>query len=104
MCGNIFLHDKAMVCQIPYNKAISMYSYFMDFDSYYIRKQTERNFILNLKTTLIFYRSLQDAYYCIGTKLDDCSADVHLIRDVVLSGSRYICNANSVGMWNLGLS
>ena len=35
---------------------------------------------------------LQDAYHCVGTKLDKCSDGVHLLRDVILLGSRYICN------------
>lgn len=47
--------------------------------------------------TFIYYRHLQDAYRCVGTKLDSCSHGVHLLRDVILSGSRYICNENSGG-------
>ena len=47
--------------------------------------------------TFIYDRYLQDAYRCIGTKLDRCSDGVHLLRDVILSGSRYICNENSGG-------
>ena len=47
--------------------------------------------------TCIYYRYLQDAYHCVGTKLDKCSDGVHLYRDVQLLGSRYICNEHRGG-------
>ncbi|CAG2213372.1 unnamed protein product [Mytilus edulis] len=37
---------------------------------------------------------------CIGTKLDYCSKDIRLLRDVILSGSRYLCNTDKAALLN----
>lgn len=44
--------------------------------------------------------SLQDVYYCIGNKLDNCAEDVRLLRDVILSATRYICNEKKEAFLN----
>ncbi|CAG2213380.1 unnamed protein product [Mytilus edulis] len=47
-----------------------------------------------------FCWSLEHVYLCIGTKLDYCSKDIRLLRDVILSGSRYLCNTDRTALLN----
>ncbi|XP_076096810.1 uncharacterized protein LOC143067431 isoform X1 [Mytilus galloprovincialis] len=47
-----------------------------------------------------FCWSLERVYLCIGIKLDYCSNDIRLLRDVILSGSRYLCNTDRTALLN----
>lgn len=42
-----------------------------------------------------FCWSLDNVYTCIGRKLDNCSPELQLMRDFVVSAGRYICNTDS---------
>ncbi|XP_071165096.1 uncharacterized protein [Mytilus edulis] len=54
----------------------------------------------NITEVESFCWSLERVYLCIGTKLDYCSKDIRLLRDVVLSGSRYLCNTDRTALLN----
>ncbi|XP_052104698.1 uncharacterized protein LOC127737808 isoform X2 [Mytilus californianus] len=54
----------------------------------------------NITDVESFCGSLERVYLCIGTKLDYCSKDIRLLRDVVLSGSRYLCNTDRNALLN----
>ncbi|XP_063429737.1 uncharacterized protein LOC134712276 [Mytilus trossulus] len=54
----------------------------------------------NITEVESFCWSLERVYWCIGTKLDYCSKDIRLLRDVILSGSRYLCNTDRTALLN----
>ncbi|XP_071165100.1 uncharacterized protein [Mytilus edulis] len=54
----------------------------------------------NITEVESFCWSLERVYLCIGTKLDYCSKDIRLLRDVILSGSRYLCNTDRTALLN----